>query len=100
MLTTNEATDIRFELGIPLTPPFPVGKSDLLSKASTLDNSQILPIHNQKNPTNTNTNSRKGFHRGGLTIREAHKFFQYSLQKFSSKDLYMMFFYLANTIDW
>jgi hypothetical protein len=62
MLTTNEATDICFELGIPLTPPFPVGKSDLLSKASTLDNSQILPIHNQKNPTNTNTNSRKGFH--------------------------------------
>jgi hypothetical protein len=65
MLTTNEATDIRFELGIPLTPPFPVGKSDLLSKASTLDNSQILPIHNQKNRTNTNTNSRKGFHIGG-----------------------------------
>jgi len=65
MLTTHEATDICFELGIPLTPPFPVGKSDLLSKASTLDNSQILPIHNKKNPTNTNTNSRKGFHIGG-----------------------------------
>jgi len=65
MLTTNEATDIRLELGIPLTPPFPVGKSDLLSKASTSENSQILPIHNQKNPTNTDTNSRKGFHIGG-----------------------------------
>jgi hypothetical protein len=62
MLTTNEATDIRFELAIPLTPPFPVGKPDLLSKAITLDNSQILPIHNQKNSMTTNTNSRKGFH--------------------------------------
>ncbi len=51
----------------------------------------------QQIPTQT---PERAFIGGGWQFREAHKFFGYSLQKFSSKDLYMMFFYLANTIDW